>query len=421
MSLLRRFKLRFGIRTLLTAITLVAVAAAVCAAWYHSVVKQRDIVDQLTKQGAYVRYDRPNPASLFLHPKSDLNRWEKWLLNTFGKDAVFDVQSVQLNDPPSEQMLALIVQLRNLPKLQYRVSNTNFSDAHKDTGFNPKAWDNLVRCDQLTTLTLQFNTFGKCHLQGLSNLTNLQKLTIESGTLTAEGAKELSALKNLKSLNLNLVRTNDEALQLMASLKNLEEFELLHAGLSETVTNQGVAFVGQLPKLKRLTLGRMPLIDDEIVKEIAQLKQLEYLNLDQATIRGTHLGLLKDLTKLSELNLVGTKVGDAGVEQLAHMRQLKTLNLQSTNMTDAAMPCMATLVNLEKLNLAFTNMSDPSMKYLQDLKLNELFISHTKISDAGIKYLFNMSSLRSLGIDKTRISSAGRTLIDTEMPQCQIW
>jgi hypothetical protein len=45
------------------------------------------------------------------------------------------------------------------------------------------------------------------------------------------------------------------------------------------------------------------------------------------------LAHLKDLSRLQTLELIGTKIGDAGLVHLRGLRQLKTLSLTDTKVT----------------------------------------------------------------------------------------
>ena len=214
---------------------------------------------------------------------------------------------------------------------------------------------------------------------------------------------------------------SDDAVQPLSALTLLEEFHLTHAGTSTTVTNQGVAVVGSMPLLRRLTLARMPLIDDQILQHIAGLKQLTSLNLDQAGVAGTQFGCLKELPRLTTLNLIGTQTDDQAWHHLVGLEHLTDLNLGYTNVTDAGTPQLAKMTQLVALNLSGTEITDETTLHLQGLALEELFIVSTKVSDAGIDPLLKIGTLRSFGFAKTRVTPTGTNRVKNMLPNCHLW
>ena len=83
------------------------------------------------------------------------------------------------------------------------------------------------------------------------------------------------------------------------------------------VTDAGLAHLKGLPQLQTLDLGLHAQVTDAGLKHLKGLTQLQTLKLDfcpQVTDAG--LEHLKGLIQLKRLNLMGTKVTDAGVSEL---------------------------------------------------------------------------------------------------------
>jgi internalin A len=75
------------------------------------------------------------------------------------------------------------------------------------------------------------------------------------------------------------------------------------------------------------------------------------LNLDQSSVRGTEIHRLKNQTKLTHLNLIGTNVDDKALEHIGSFSQLEWLDLSFTKVTDAGMKDLSQLQHLQELYL----------------------------------------------------------------------
>ena len=105
-------------------------------------------------------------------------------------------------------------------------------------------------------------------------------------------------------------------------------------------------------------------VADADLKELAQLKQLQSLNLHCTEVTDAGLKELAALKQLQSLNLVGTKVTDAGLKELAAVKPLQMLDLHGTQVTDAGLKELAALKNLQSLDLGYTKLTDAGLKEL---------------------------------------------------------
>src|SRR6476646_10721135 len=87
------------------------------------------------------------------------------------------------------------------------------------------------------------------------------------------------------------------------------------------------------------------------------------------------LAQLKNLPKISQLNLANTAVTDAGLTNLTH------LHLEKTAITDAGLTNLKNLNNLVYLNLYSTNVTDAGLANLSGLtNLKRLYLWQTKVT-----------------------------------------
>ena len=102
----------------------------------------------------------------------------------------------------------------------------------------------------------------------------------------------------------------------------------------------------------------------EKLKGRADLKSLDLSYCREITDEG--LAHLKGLTKLKELSLASTKITDAGLVHLKGLTKLKELGLASTKITDAGLVHLKGLSKLELLYLKETEITDAGVKDLKE-------------------------------------------------------
>jgi len=96
------------------------------------------------------------------------------------------------------------------------------------------------------------------------------------------------------------------------------------------------------------------------------------------------LALVKELPKVSELDLHGTSITDAGLASIEGLTTLTRLHLEKTAVTDAGLAHLKGLTALEYLNLYDTAVTDAGVAQLDGLRsLKKLYLWQTKVTDAG--------------------------------------
>lgn len=100
------------------------------------------------------------------------------------------------------------------------------------------------------------------------------------------------------------------------------------------------------------------------------------------------LPLLKELTKLSSLDLNFTDLGGERLEDFEELSSLRELDLSFTRFTDAGLVHLRGLKNLSRLNLSQTRVTDAGLVQLKGLAcLSQLDLSETQVTEIGIKEL----------------------------------
>lgn len=126
-------------------------------------------------------------------------------------------------------------------------------------------------------------------------------------------------------------------------------------------------------------------INDDSLKRLEGLKQLQYLSLEGSKINGDGLAVLKSLPGLKSLSLNRTKITDKSLKHLLVVKNLTILLLNDTEVSDEGTATLALLPRLEWLYLNRTRVTDASMKKLGDLsELRFLSLLGTLVTDSGV-------------------------------------
>lgn len=141
-----------------------------------------------------------------------------------------------------------------------------------------------------------------------------------------------NVVDQLRKLGLLVMPLSKEQNQLEVSAVNAHGFSDAQAALLPKLSNQIVW----------LKLGDTE-VTDATLAQVAQLKNLQKLHLEQTKVTDAGMRNLKRLANLEYLNLYGTAVSDAGLAELANLKSLKTVYLWQTKVTELG------IANLKKV------------------------------------------------------------------------
>lgn len=164
----------------------------------------------------------------------------------------------------------------------------------------------------------------------LEQLTELERLAVHGGNLSAgreDRLAHIADLTSLRVLDLSSTRLTDASLTHLEALTGLRELDLAMNQLGG----------GGLVHLRGLTGLRVLRLDDNYLGRLgilASFTNLEVLSLARCLFDGSELSHLVGLTRLRELHLEDTRVEDADVAVLAEMSGLE-LHVASDRVSDA--------------------------------------------------------------------------------------
>ncbi|MFN7996576.1 MAG: hypothetical protein U0Q18_23395 [Bryobacteraceae bacterium] len=242
---------------------------------------------------------------------------------------VYDSQLIELARLPKLQRLDLshtrisdegIAYLKIAPAITDL--NLYYAEQVTDQGLNAiKDWKHLKR------LNLRGTRISDGALELISrHLTQMEALDIANTPITDNGLDNLITLVNLKELSLGRRRESDNEVELLRLLPTLTYLDLSGPPNAER------------PDTIDVSSHQSGSMRADLVRAIAELKELRVLRLGHSNIDTDGLRTLRGLPNVTRLGLEGChKVDDEGAGELAKWTRLKQLDLQDTKITAAGL------------------------------------------------------------------------------------
>jgi len=252
----------------------------------------------------------------------------------------------------------------------------------------------IIQIGKLTSLKVLYldsnNYVTNNGLQYLSNLKSLEHLLLQSVSMTDEGLGYLSSLPSLNHLILGGRFTNDAALY----LKDVSSLRILSLGIMS---------MGRRPNNQQLSIKEV--FNDRGMKNVSKLTQLEHFQahwMERITDNG--IAYLKDMPSLKSVDIWHAKVTDRAATDLAQMQTLE--NLDVGGLTNEGLKNISTLQKMKHLRIKSHpgfRFNDESLGYISKLKSLESLSIGGDFSDNGMKRIaanLNLKILHISGAEK---------------------
>ena len=204
-------------------------------------------------------------------------------------------------------------------------------------------------------------------LKRLARLPDLQYLIVQVDCFTPAMAAELSRFSKLRVLSLSLERLTDDTGDALAALADARELRSVEIAVPEwdehieARSRDCMAGIGQVAQLEQLELF-YPMIDDRNLDCLAGLKNLNQLGLQASApahgltdLKFPLLSRLPPLPRLEAIRFEGELLDGRDLACLARLPRLKSLALYFTQVNDADMAQLASLAALEELEIEDLN------------------------------------------------------------------
>ncbi len=184
-------------------------------------------------------------------------------------------------------------------------------DLRVNTRLSSEVFDYLKSLPRLSRLSLGGAWVDGEVLRRTGELTDLRVLRIVNASVTDAMLAALGNLTELTELSLDGTRIGDKGLRALQPLKKLKYLHL--AGTD--VTDKGLTAIKEFDELRELSLSDTS-VTDAGLKELAGLKNLMRLDLSETLIDDAGIQPLVSVPRRLAINLTGTNVSAAGAEKL---------------------------------------------------------------------------------------------------------
>lgn len=163
----------------------------------------------------------------------------------------------------------------------------------------------------------------------------------------------------------------------------------------------------ELTALRDLNLRRVLTLTRGTLVQLAKLKNLERLVLDELRISDEEVEILSDIPRLTSLSLIKTRVQGDGFLGFTEHAALKEIIIGYTPLDDDGLHSIVKLPHLESLKLEPSNVKDAGVSAVaKHAKLRVLNASRTRITDAVLPALIAAPSLESVSLRGTALTAS---------------
>jgi hypothetical protein len=178
---------------------------------------------------------------------------------------------------------------------------------------SPEDFANVVYLNEFQKVTVLYaDSLDNRGMEGLAKLTELERIQIDTSSVTDAGFAHLAGLEKLNSLQITAPQLTDAGLEHLAGLTNLEDLWLPDS----KITGPGLSHLTGLSELKSVALDNAPVTDAGLVY-LAQLRKLEDLGLSGTKVTDGGIKYFEGHPTLKSIGLTDTQVTQTGVQSLA--------------------------------------------------------------------------------------------------------
>lgn len=324
--------------------------------------------------------------TLYLNDYRELNdETAVLLLKDLKKLKSIGFRNCMITDETTKLIAANFPNLQELDlSLNSRLTNASLREIAKLTslrrltlincGFDDIGAMNLDTLVNLNRLDIRGNMqIGNMGLGVIAKLPKLQVLQHRSSSASNDGVEALAGCADLDFLEMQDFDITGETGPMLNAIPKLKRLDVFRC---QSFDSEGLLALKGKP-LTRLKLRDLPMINDEgtaVFKEMPALKELILQELPSVSDEG--LAGIADLKELEMLDIWYVPVGDETVQRIAALPKLKTLSLRETEITDAAIDLILGMPSLEQLTVKTNNnVSVEALKKLATKKFKKLDIS----------------------------------------------
>lgn len=221
-------------------------------------------------------------------------------------------------------------------------------------------------------------------------------------------SRVLSAFSNLTELSLYDSAMTDDDLVSLSSCRRLRNLAISScAGIS----GKGLCRLANACELEYVAIFKT---QPEDLAALREAKTLKKLHLDASTMKNADIAVLASIQSVRHLELSNAQsLTDEGLRQLARMTSLQQLLITHAKISDAGIQCLMAL-DLQSLNISGVPLTRLSIQRIaEERSLVSLSLCNSGLGDAEADCLNQLPLLESLYLNNTKVTDEGARLIST--------
>lgn len=256
---------------------------------------------------------------------------------------------------------------------------------------------------------------------------SIGEVWIMDGTETKTVIKGIDGEATLRSGQLLSIEADGPALENLATIPGLPVVQLSIEERGFLSHNQ-LAGLQKLRSLQKLWI-QCPTFGDEAIEAVGATNTLQVVNLLESKVTDAGCKSFSRFTNLTTLKLAGSQITDRGISTMGafckletvvmpplttdsgltlfvgNNKEIKSLSLSKTKVTDRGLSCLNQLPHLESLIVRETSIGDTGVVSL--VRINSLItldLSNTGITDAVFQFLGSLKNLETLDLSYTKVT-----------------
>lgn len=258
------------------------------------------------------------------------------------------------------------------------------------------------RYPALEALDLEDTAVGDAGVRAIAQLRALHAINLGGTAISDDGGAALAGLPALEIVDLGDTRAGAKT---VAALRQLPLHEVF---LNHTRVRGEIAALAPLaPGLVRIDVSNTAHhFTDAELGWLTGAAQLVELAVSGAKLHDPLALQLARLPAVREVRMADTEITVATVRAIAARRDLEEVDLGGTPVDDASAAQLFGAPELRILRLDATPIGDAALAGPPGPRLTELYVSHTRLGDAGLAVLDQLPHLVALGVGRTQIGDA---------------
>jgi hypothetical protein len=268
---------------------------------------------------------------------------------------------------------------------------------------------------EVTAVELSRTWVNDADLRKLAEFPQLEQIDLSYTKVTDLGLEHLAPLQNVRVLNLRYAENvTDLGVAHLKQWRSLASLDVR----GTKVTSSLFEHVASMSRLRFLDVG-FSRVNDDLFEKLSSLEQLEHFGIGGNKMSGVAFPLLKLLPGIRVLDVAGQQRTDSGlwsvsitdfnIGEIAEMDQLEQLDVSDSGLTDRGVSQLAALKKMRVLNLSGTRVSARGLESLAGLPdLTHLQLSrNTRIDDRAVPVLLRLDGLKVLELQETSLTAEG--------------